>query len=113
MLRHTDDVPAALQDVGVVLSSSVRESFHMVLVEGAASGAVPVVRDWPYFPGSARALFPPDWVVGTPAAAAQRILEATASDEVWRRAGQEAAKYVIDRWDWDKVKLDFERLLRR
>ncbi|MFC7503468.1 glycosyltransferase, partial [Nocardioides sp. GCM10030258] len=44
---YTNDVPGALREVGVILSSSVRESAHLVVVEGAASGAVPVVRDWP------------------------------------------------------------------
>ncbi len=73
-MKHTDDVPAALQEVGVVISSSVRESFHMGLVEGVASGALPVVRDWPFFPGAARRLFPEDWVVDTPEQAAERIL---------------------------------------
>ena len=53
-----------------MLSSSVRESFHMGLVEAVASGALPVVRDWPFFPGAARTLFPPDWVVDSPAEAA-------------------------------------------
>ncbi len=60
-LGHTGDVPAALSEVGVILSTSVRESFHVALVEGAASGAVPVVRDWPFFAGKAngaRTLFP-------------------------------------------------------
>lgn len=111
-LRHTTDVPGALQDVGVVLSSSVRESFHMGLVEGAASGAVPVVRDWPFFPGSARRLFPDDWVVATPEEAAARILEVTASEPAWRAHGRAAAEHVLQRWDWSVVSREFEGLLR-
>lgn len=113
VLGHTDDVPAALADVGVVVSSSVRESFHMGLVEGAASGAVPVVRDWPYFPGAARQLFPHDWVVDGPEAAADRILAATSSEQVWRSTGQAAAEHVVGRWDWQVVRLELERLLCR
>jgi glycosyltransferase involved in cell wall biosynthesis len=113
VLGHTDDVPAALRDIGVVVSSSVRESFHMGLVEGAASGAVPVVRDWPFFPGAARQLFPHDWVVGTPKQAAERILDATSSEEVWRATGQAVAQHVLERWDWPVVRPQFERLLGR
>lgn len=65
VLGHTDDVPGALTDVGTVLSTSVREGWPLSIMEGAASGAVPVVRDWPFFAGKthgARSLFPSDWV---------------------------------------------------
>jgi glycosyltransferase involved in cell wall biosynthesis len=112
VLSHTDDVPAALERVGVVVSSSVRESFHMGLVEGAASGAVPVVRDWPYFPGGARKLFPDDWVVDSPEDAARRILAVTSSEAKWRRTAETAAAFVLERWDWPVVRREFERLLR-
>lgn len=112
VLGHTDDVPAALERVGVVLSSSTRESFHIGLVEGAASGAVPVVRDWPFFPGAARSLFPADWVVDDPPAAAERILAVTSTDSAWRQAGRAASEHVIDRWDWPIVRGRYEQLLR-
>jgi glycosyltransferase involved in cell wall biosynthesis len=111
VLGHTDDVPAALEDIGIVVSSSVRESFHMGLVEGAASGAVPVVRNWPFFPGAAARLFPPDWVVDTPEQAAERILAVNQTAEGWHAASEEASRYVIDRWDWQVVQRDFDRLL--
>lgn len=112
-LGHVDDVPGVLSDIGVILSSSVRESFHCALVEGAASGAVPVARDWPFFAGratSARTLFPGDWVVDSPQQAAARIQAATASDEVWRAEGAAAATYVTKTWDWTVVRDDFDEL---
>jgi glycosyltransferase involved in cell wall biosynthesis len=73
----TRDVASHLPRVGWGISSSLRESFHLGLVEMAASGAVPIVRDWPVYAnqGGARTLFPDDWVVSTSAEAAQRILE--------------------------------------
>jgi hypothetical protein len=95
-----------------VLSASVRESFHMGLVEGAASAAVPVVRDWPFFPGAARRLFPQEWVVDGPATAAARILALTQDEQVWREAGKAAARHAVERWDWAVVQRDYERLLR-
>jgi glycosyltransferase involved in cell wall biosynthesis len=90
----------------------VRESFHLGLVEGAASGAVPVVRDWPFFPGAARRLFPESWGVADPTEAAERVLEATSSEESWRHAGEEAAAHVLERWDWQVVKGRYDALLR-
>ncbi|MFE4449673.1 hypothetical protein [Streptomyces sp. NPDC056796] len=111
---HTDDVPAALKDVGLVLSTSVRESWHLGVVEGAASGAVPVVRDWPFFAGKphgARSLFPSAWVVDTPEEAAQRVLAVNESAETWLTAGRECSEYAVSAWDWQTVRTAFDRLL--
>ena len=57
-LGATDDVPSKLVEIGTILSSSVREGCHVGLMEGAASGAVPVVRDWPFYAGSRTAPAP-------------------------------------------------------
>lgn len=108
---HTDELPEALQDVGVVLSSSVRESFHIGLIEGVASGALPVVRNWPYFPGAASRLFPDEWVVDTPAEAADRILSYTCNARKWRVTAEAAAALVQRTWDWSVVRKDYEQLI--
>jgi glycosyltransferase involved in cell wall biosynthesis len=113
-LGQTDDVPGALADVGVILSASVREAFHLGVIEGAASGAVPVVRDWPFFAGrarSARSIFPADWMVETPLQAVDRILAQTASEEVWRKSGEAAAQHALITWDWSVVQAEYDRLL--
>lgn len=110
---HSDDVPGVLENIGAVLSSSVRESFHAAVVEGAASGAVPVVRDWPFFAGrphGARTLFPVDWVVDTPEQATERVLATTADEETWRRLGAEASAHALAEFDWDVVKHRFDSL---
>ncbi len=113
-IGHTDDVPAALADIGVIISSSVRESFHVALVEGAASGAVPVVRDWPFFAAGATGastLFPREWVVATPAEAAKRILESTAAESDWLVAGKAASDHALATWDWTVTQGLFDQLL--
>ena len=110
VLGHTDDVPGALQGIGTVLSASARESFHIGFVEGVASGAVPVVRDWPFFPGATRQLFPADWTVDSVEQAAARVLELTEREQVWRDTGAAASELVRSRWDWTVVRQDFERL---
>ncbi|MFF5214464.1 glycosyltransferase family 1 protein [Micromonospora sp. NPDC000442] len=110
----TNNVPKVLTDIGVILSSSVREGCHCGLMEGAASGAVPVVRDWPFFAGrphSARTLYPQDWVIGSPEEAVERILATTGTDQAWRDSGREAAEYALGAWDWSVVKHRFDRLL--
>ncbi len=113
-LGPTDDVPAALTDIGTILSSSVREGCHVGLMEGAASSAVPVVRDWPFYAGrthSARTLYPEGWVVGSPEEAARRILETTATEEAWHDAGKLASEHALAVWDWPVVSRHFEELL--
>jgi len=73
---HTDDVEAALADVGWILSTSLREADPHGVLEGVLCGAVPVVRDWPVVSpwGGARSLIPANWVVASEAAAVERIL---------------------------------------
>jgi glycosyltransferase involved in cell wall biosynthesis len=115
-LGQLDDVAGALEEVGVILSTSVREGAPCGLVEGAASGAVPVVRDWPFFagrPNGPRTLFPEEWVVGSPSEAAERILAVTADEETWNKTGQAAAEHALATWDWSVVQHDFDRLLLR
>ncbi|MGW6649498.1 glycosyl transferase [Streptomyces sp. CB02130] len=112
-LGATDDVPAALTDIGVILSSSVREGCHVGLMEGAASAAVPVVRDWPFYAGkphSARTLYPEGWVVDSPEEAAQRILDVTATEESWREACEQASAHAVGTWDWSVVQKRFDDL---
>ncbi|WP_193605786.1 glycosyltransferase family 4 protein [Nocardioides dongkuii] len=113
---RTEDVPAALAEVGVILSSSVRESFHVAVVEGAASGAVPVVRDWPYFASlhhGACTLYPREWVVGSVEEAVARILATTSDEATWRRHADEAARTAHASWDLERTGGMLEQLLLR
>ncbi|MFD5251684.1 glycosyltransferase family 1 protein [Streptomyces bobili] len=112
-LGPTDDVPSKLTEIGTILSSSVREGCHVGVMEGAASGAVPVVRDWPFYagkPNSARTLYPEGWVVGSPQEAAERILKVTVAEETWRAAGRLATEHALSVWDWPVVQKHFEKL---
>jgi glycosyltransferase involved in cell wall biosynthesis len=112
-LGPTDDVAGKLTDIGFIISSSVREGSHVGLMEGAASGAVPVVRDWPFYAGkqnSARTLYPDGWVVDTPAEAAHRVLEVNATASGWADAAKLASEYALSTWDWSVVSADFDEL---
>jgi len=82
VVGQTDDVPGALADVGVIVSSSTRESFHLGLAEGVASGALPVVRNWPMLApyGGAHGLWPDEWIVESIDAAVARITNPPVGD---------------------------------
>lgn len=98
----TNDISTVMPDIGWSLSTSLRESFHLGLFEMAASGAVPVVRDWPVYAsiGGAGSFVPPTWVVPTPDAAAARILEVDADWETERLAARD---HVVSRYDHNLV----------
>jgi glycosyltransferase involved in cell wall biosynthesis len=100
----TDDLPEVLRDAGFVINASLRESFGVGLCEGAASAAVPVVRNWPVFAayGGARAVFPADWVVADVDEAVRRILEHS-GDAVRRTTGVAAGRHVVETFDWPVV----------
>lgn len=100
----TDDLPSVLGSVDFILSSSLRESFGVGLVEGVAAGAVPVVRDWPMFRerGGPYTLFPPEWIVSDVDAAATRIDAVSGPDE-WRAASSHAKEVVAQRFDVEQV----------
>jgi glycosyltransferase involved in cell wall biosynthesis len=109
---YTDDLPDALRDAGFILSASRREGFPVGTTEGAASGAVPVIRDWPMYAsvGGARGIYPAEWVVETPDEAANRIL-AHADPEVRSKAGEVARAQVVERFDWTVVAPVFREIL--
>ncbi|GAA2157500.1 glycosyl transferase family 1 [Humibacillus xanthopallidus] len=96
---YTRSLPEVLQRVGWGVSSSRREGFHIGLVEMAASGAVPVVRDWPVYAeiGGARGLFPDDWVARDAGSAAERVLDLSGRGG-WAVAGTEAAAVAAERF---------------
>ncbi|MFD2079502.1 Glycosyltransferase involved in cell wall bisynthesis [Actinopolymorpha cephalotaxi] len=109
---YTTELPDVLRDAGFVLSASRREGFPVGPTEGAASGAVPVVRDWPMYADYAGAggIFPADWVVRSPEEAADRIL-AHADPERRAEAGDAARRYVVEHFDWPVVEPTFREVL--
>lgn len=99
IVGRTHDVPAHLARVGVILSVSRREGWHLGLIEGAASGAVPVVRNWPLLASrdAARSTHPAEWVVEDLDEADRRIAE-LADPEVWAQESKKARESVLQRY---------------
>ncbi|OLT19555.1 hypothetical protein BJF81_08520 [Ornithinimicrobium sp. CNJ-824] len=112
LVGRTGEVAEHLRRVGVILSTSVREGWHLGLVEGACSGAVPVVRDWPLLSrrGGPASLYPPEWVVPDLDAAEDRIRRCTA-EEAWERERCSAQEQAVALFDPDRVAEDYRRVL--
>ena len=85
---HGDDMPQWYRDIGIALSVSDFESFHLTIADGAASGALPALLAWP----GADLVYPRDWVSATVADLVDRI--ATTHDD--RAAFQHIARQRFD-----------------
>ncbi|MBM7783826.1 glycosyltransferase family 4 protein [Tenggerimyces flavus] len=100
---YVTDLPTFMQDAGYILSSSRREGSPVSVIEGAASGAVPIVRDWPLYQpfNGARRLFPSEWVVSDVAEAAERIR--SLDGDARAKAGEEARAHALETFDWPLI----------
>lgn len=84
------DVPDWLRTIGVVLSTSDMESFHVAALEGMMSGAAGVVLPWE----GAERLYGKPWVTEDADTAAARILELAAPD-AWEEASAAARRGAL------------------
>jgi glycosyltransferase involved in cell wall biosynthesis len=99
VVKHgwVDHIENELEDIGFILSTSSRESFHLGLFEGVLSGAIPVVRQWPFWgdAGSPLDFMPHEWVVSSPKKATKRILEYQ-DNQRFNDASEASAKFGRD-----------------
>ena len=100
------DVPAWLQRIGWVLSTSDGESFHLAPAEGMASRAVPVVRAWP----GADTVYDGRWIHADPPAMAAAV-GALATPDAWADAGRLARDEVRQRYSLDRATGAWTRIL--
>lgn len=77
------DMDEWYRNIGFVLSTSEFESFHLTIADGAASGAVPVLLNWP----GADFIYPYAWLSGTTAEMVNAIVHEFVD-------GREAQKFV-------------------
>jgi glycosyltransferase involved in cell wall biosynthesis len=112
MPGHVEQV--ARPDYGFILNTSLRESFAVGAIQGTASGAVPVFRDWPVVAryGGPRSIVPEEWVVEDVQGAVDRVL---CFADPARRAeeGARARRIVLDRYDWAACAGRYDKLLVR
>lgn len=108
----TEDLSDTLTRAGVILSASRLEGQHDSLVQGVASGALPVVRDWPDLArwGGAGAVYPVEWVVANVAEAAERIEQAGPAPSVSAEA-KSAQAWVTKHYDPEKLQETFDAVV--
>jgi glycosyltransferase involved in cell wall biosynthesis len=102
---YTNDMPAWFSRVGVLLSTSDSEGSHQAVAEGMASGAVPVIRNWP----GADRLYPSRYVFSSAEEAVARILWATNEDH-FQRLSRSVKDWASSRFDTRTVAAQIIRL---
>ena len=109
VIKHgwIDRIEDKLDDIGFILSTSSRESFHLGLFEGVLSGAVPVVRKWPFWgdAGSPADFMPAEWIISNPKQAAKRVLSLQ-NDEKFnasREGSTQFARNFFSEIDYDNL----------
>lgn len=103
---YTPGLAEWLRGVGVILSLSDVESFHLALAEGMASGAAPVVLPR----RGAEQLWGERWICGDVNEAVARILEWRTGSRL-RAEGAEASRWVAERYDQSDVSARWGRLI--
>lgn len=101
------NVGAWLRKIGFVVSTSDDESFHLAPAEGMASGAVPVIRDWP----GAETIYDPHWITEV-SRMADRILSVAGDEESWLAESERAVSEVRNQFDINTVNARWRRLLQ-
>ena len=71
-----DDMPDWYRHIGIALSVSDFESFHLTVADGAASGALPALLAWP----GSDLIYPTGWLSPSVAQTVSRILAAQELD---------------------------------
>ncbi|XAS65971.1 glycosyltransferase [Micrococcaceae bacterium Sec5.7] len=89
-----NDMAEWYRKIGIVLSVSDFESFHLTLADGAASGAVPASLAWP----GADQIYPTDWLHPDASSLADFLL-GLSDENAWFRAAAVAQEYVASHFD--------------
>jgi glycosyltransferase involved in cell wall biosynthesis len=97
---YSKDIPAVLEDVGFILSCSWREGTHEALLEGMATGAVPVLRRWPMVSpfGAPESTYPGLECFETVDQAVE-IVTAHAGEKEFGEASRKAIAYAMENFD--------------
>nr|WP_306270347.1 glycosyltransferase [Ornithinimicrobium sp. HY1793] len=84
MEGHDDNMTEWYRHIGIALSVSDFESFHLTIADGAASGAMPALLAWP----GADLIYPRDWICASTDEIVKRVLYAPRTPEVVQDASK-------------------------
>ncbi|WP_343317667.1 glycosyltransferase [Arthrobacter sp. TMP15] len=92
---HGNDMSEWYRKIGIALSVSNFESFHLTLADGAASGAVPMSLAW----SGADQIYPENWLSADSTDLAQSIRAVTSSPDNWTSVSELSKAYAMASFD--------------
>ncbi len=99
-----DDIDVWLKKIGYVLSTSDLESFHLAPMEGAASGACPMILNW----DGADTIYENEWIFNSEDEIVNKIININKvgidTDKI--------KKYVKENFDKEDILKEYEELFR-
>lgn len=101
---YGDDIETWLQKIGYVLSTSDFESFHLAPMEGAASGACPIVMNW----DGSDTIYEDKWIFENENDVVETIIRL--NKKVINR--DEIKYYVRTNFDKDIILKEYEELMK-
>jgi glycosyltransferase involved in cell wall biosynthesis len=93
------DVASWLRNIGFVLSLSDDESFHLAPAEGMATGAIPIIRNWP----GADTVYAKHWVLTDTDEMIERIVSLARDADRWERESQRARDEAVTSFGLEAV----------
>ncbi len=102
---HGNDMPEWYRNNGFILSSSDRESFHMSVAEGMASGAIPIIRNWE----GADQLYPKKFIFSDTREAVQ-IIKKYSQEKVREKEIKYIKNYAQKHFGLDVILNQYEQL---
>lgn len=100
------DMGAWYQKIGAILSVSDYESFHLAVAEGAASGAIPIVRNWE----GADEIYPSQWICRDVQEMAGRILAQARDPDIAAQRAQ-VRQHIQRTFDISHIEAQYDRIL--
>lgn len=95
------DIPEWLTNIGVILSTSDLEAFHLAPMEGMASGATPIVFNWE----GADLIYPHEFIVSSVDEAVEKIKNLEKSGQL------SEYQHIYERYDTGKITTELMRLV--
>lgn len=100
------DISEWLSKVGVILSTSDFESFHLSPSEGMASGSYPIILNW----DGSDTIYPKEFIFPTTELAVKRILK-TNSNKKNKEVEKYLKEYITTNFGVQKVTEEWEKLI--